>query len=79
MFDKVGANGAWLNADSEEWVNEEEHQQMSNFSRDLKVVIGLAERCVKDIQDYKNMANDADHRGDLLTVASDHHGVHFFI
>ena len=48
---------------------------MSNFIRDLKVVNDLAERCVKDIQDYKNTANDAVHRDEILTVASDHRGV----
>ena len=48
---------------------------MSNFIRDLKVVNDLAERCVKDIQDYKNMAKDADHGDEILTVASDHRGV----
>ena len=56
-------------------MNDEEHQRMSNFIRDLKVVNDLAERCVKDIQDYKNMAKDADHRDEILTVASDHRGV----
>ena len=75
LFEKLGANGAWLNTDPEEWVNDEEHQRMSNFIRDLKVVNDLAERCVKDIQDYKNMAKDADHRDEILTVASDHRGV----
>ena len=75
LFDKLGANGAWLNTDPGEWLSDEEYQRMSNFIRDLKVVNDLAERCVKDIQDYKNTANDAVHRDEILTVASDHRGV----
>ena len=48
--------------DPEKWFNDEEYQRISNFIRDLKVVNNLAERCVKDIQDYNNTANDAVHR-----------------
>ena len=75
LFDKLVANEAWLNTDPGEWLKAEEYQRMSNFIRDLKVVNDLAERCVKDIQDYKNTANDAVHRDEILTVASDHRGV----
>ena len=75
LFEKLDANGAWLNSDPTEWENVEEYQRMYNFVRELKVVNDLAERCVKDIEEYKNMAKDSEHRDEILTVASDHRGV----
>ena len=75
LFEKLDANGAWLNSDPIEWENVGEYQRMYNFVRELKVVNDLAERCVKDIEEYKNMAKDSEHRDEILTVASDHRGV----
>ena len=49
LFDKLGANGAWLHSDPDEWGNDEEYQRMDRFIRDLKLVNDLAERCVKDV------------------------------
>ena len=43
--------------------------------RDLKVVNDLAERCIKDIQEYANLAKDSVHRDNILLFVSDHRGV----
>ena len=48
---------------------------MHNVFKDLKVVNDLAERCIKDIQEYANIAKDSDRREDILLVVSDHRGV----
>ena len=57
------------------WGDEEEYQQMENLLHDLKVVNDLAERCVKDVEEFRNAAKDPKHRDDILVVATDHRGV----
>ena len=42
---------------------------------DLKVVNDLAERCVKDVEDYANTSKDPEHRDNILMVATDHRGL----
>ena len=49
------------------------------FLSDLKVVNDAAERCIKDIQEYKNAANDSAHRKDILLVVNDHRDVFQFL
>ena len=49
----------------------QQYQRMDGFIRDLKVVNDLAERCVKDVQDYKNTAKDSVHREEILKVVID--------
>ena len=41
----------------------------------LKVVNDLAERCIKDIQEYADLAKDSRYQEDILVVASDHRGI----
>ena len=36
-----------------------------DFLHDLKVVNDLAERCVKDIEEYTNTTKDVDHRDNV--------------
>ena len=42
---------------------------------DLKVVNDLAERCIKDIQNYADLTKDSKYRNDILRIATDHRGV----
>ena len=72
LFDKLDASGNWLNDEPETWENDSEYCRISLFLRDLKVVNDLAERCVKDVQEYKNFSHDSSHRDEILMVASDH-------
>ena len=45
---------------------------MTKFLKDWKVVNDLAERCIKDIQDYVHLAKDSTYREDILFVVSNH-------
>lgn len=72
LFDKLNAHGTWLEKDPNEWDDDTEFLRMKECIRDLKVVNDLAGRCVKDTQDYANLA---EHRDDILMVATDHRSV----
>ena len=48
---------------------------MRKILGDIKVVNDLAERCVKDVQTYADLAKDSEYREDILVIASDHRGV----
>ena len=39
---------------------------------ELKAVNDLAERCIKDIQEYADLAKDSQYQEDILIVATDH-------
>ena len=75
LFHKLSANGEWLQRDPDEWDKDEEFKRMQTFLQDLKVVNDLAERCVKDVQDYKDMTKDSKHRDEIIIVATDYRGV----
>ena len=48
---------------------------MESFLTDLTVANDLAERCVKEVQEYKDATKDPEHRDEILLVATDHHPV----
>ena len=48
---------------------------MKAILSDLKVVNDLAERCIKDVQDFKDVTTDSTYRDEVLLVATDHQGV----
>ena len=75
IFDKLGAIGTWLTSDIMDWNTDEEYRSMVTILKDLKVVNDLAERCVKDIQEYADLTKDSGHRDNILLVVSDHRGV----
>ena len=75
VFHKLGAVGQWLHGGVTGWSDTDEYKMMHNVFKDLKVVNDLAERCIKDIQEYANIAKDSDRREDILLVVSDHRGV----
>ena len=45
---------------------------MIDLFHDLKVVNDLAERCVKDMEEFINFSKDEEHRNNILFVATDH-------
>ena len=55
--------------------NNDEYKMMLIILKDLKVVNDLAERCIKDIQQYADLSKDSAHRDNILLVVSDHRGV----
>ena len=75
LFNILHANGTWLQNDVCEWHQNEEFARMKAIIKDLKVVNDLAERCIKDIQEYADLAKDSKYREDILIVATDHRGV----
>ena len=75
LFNKLNANGVWLQMDVSDWESDAEYIRMKACLRDLKVVNDLAERCIKDIQEYADLAKDSQYREDILIVATDHRGV----
>ena len=75
FFNSLHANGTWLQNDVGEWNQNEELSRTKASVKDLKVVDDLAERCIKNIQEYANSAKDSQYREDILIVATDHRGV----
>ena len=75
LFHVMECDGVWLQNDASEWENNEEFIKMSDMMHDLKVVNDLAERCVKDIEEYANATKDVEHRDNVLLVATDHRGI----
>ena len=75
IFNKLNANGAWLQKDVDDWDADREYTRMKACLCDLKVVNELAERCIKDISEYADLAKDSQYREDILIVATDHREV----
>ena len=48
--------------------NNDEYKMMLIIWKDLKVVNDLAERCIKDIQEYANLSKDSAHKDNILLV-----------
>ena len=75
LFHNLKTEGQWLSEDVEQWVFDAEFKYMQHLVYDLKVVNDLAERCVKDVEDYVNASKDPEHRDNILLVATDHRGL----
>ena len=75
LFHKLDAAGLWLEGEPEHWKEDQEFIRMESFLKELKVVNDLAERCVKDVQEYKDATKDPEHRDEILLVATDHRPV----
>lgn len=75
IFDKLHAAGAWLGQSVDEWDNNDEYMKIKTCLQDLKVVNDLAERCIKDIQEYADLAKDSKYQEDIVLIATDHRGV----
>ena len=75
LFHIMGMNGVWLRNEVSEWENNEQYIYLKTSLSDLKVVSDVAERCIKDIQDYVEAAQNAKYRDDILIVATDHRSI----
>lgn len=71
-FHLIDNSGEWLNRPVEEWELDDEYIDMAMVISDLSVVNDTAERCVKDIEDYANMAHDSDKREAMILVSNSH-------
>ena len=72
LFNMLNAGGAWLQLEVDQWNSDVEYARMKNCLEDLKVVNDVAERCIKDIQEYADLAKDSQYKEDILIVATDH-------
>ena len=75
LFHLLQAGTAWLQNPVRTWTNDVEFQRVGAFLHDLSVVNDVAERCVKDIGEYAEMARDSTHRENILIVVNDHREV----
>ena len=75
LFNKMNAAGNWLQKNVNDWEDDAEYMRMKNCLQDLKVVNDLAERCIKDILDYADLAKDSQYQEDIVIVATDHRGI----
>lgn len=75
LFNILNAKGLWLNNNVSEWDEDAEYSRMKKCLNELKVVNDLAERCIKDIQEYADLARDSQYREDILIVATDHRSI----
>ena len=75
FFDKFQADGQWLHKNVVEWDINDTYTKMKKYVMDLKVVNDTAERCIKEIPEYANLAKDSQYQVDILLVATDHRGV----
>ena len=65
----------WLAQPVRCWKNDQEYARVWDWLKDLKVVNDCVERCIKDITEYANAAQDSQHRDDILLVVEDHRSV----
>ena len=72
VFDILDCEGEWLERDASEWGDDDEYLEMLDLFHDLKVVNDLAERCVKDMEEFVDTTKDVEHRDNVLLVATDH-------
>ena len=64
----------WLDQPPLTWINVPSYQYLRTFCKDLRVVNDLAERAVKDVQDFAQMTRDPADRDNVILVATDHRG-----
>ena len=80
IFELLGKGSAWLHQPVEEWEQCQDYRDVASFLKDLKVVNDAAERCIKDVTDYRDIAQDSQYREDILLVVNDYrHVIHELI
>ncbi len=75
VFHFLHAGTDWLQQPVHQWENDAEYVRIGSFIQDLSVVNDVAERCIKDITEYAEMARDSAHREKILLVVNDHREV----
>ena len=69
-FTLLGIDGGWLDVPPAEWFHVLHYVEMGAITEDLAVVNDTAERCIRDIQDFANVAHDGDHRGNIVLAVN---------
>ena len=72
LFSLIDANTDWLHESADTWKDIPAYQDLRDFCINNKVVNGVAERAVKDCQDYAKKAATQELRDHMITVAQDH-------
>ena len=72
LFHLLGNNGAWLTMPPDQWSTNQEYNNMRDIVTKLEVVNDVAERGVKDIQDYADAARDGAYRERIILVSNSH-------
>ena len=72
LFHLLGTNGAWLTMPPDQWSTNQEYNDMRDIVTKLEVVNDVAERVVKDIQDYTDAARDGAYREQIILVSNSH-------
>ena len=72
LFHLLGNNGAWLTMPPDQWSTNQEYNDMRDIVTKLEVVNDVAERGVKDIQDYADAARDGAYRERIILVSNSH-------
>ena len=75
IFNKLNANSTWLQKDVDEWDADDKYERIKECLHYLKVVNDLAEPCLKETQEYADLAKYCQYEEDLLIAAADHRGV----
>ena len=75
LFHLLDAGPEWLHRPVRSWEDCSEYKRVGEFLGELSVVNDAAERCVKDITEYVEMARDSAHRERILLVVNDHRNV----
>ena len=72
LFHLLGHQGDWLYQPTSDWENFVEYMEMAKVITELAVVNDTAERGVKDVEDYANIAKDSDKRQKMVLVSNSH-------
>jgi hypothetical protein len=75
LFHLLDAGTEWLHRPVRSWEDCSEYKRVGEFLGDLSVVNDATERCVKDITEYAEMAQDSAQRERILLVVNDHRNV----
>ena len=71
LFHLLQVGSHWLRLPVRVWSTDLEYVRIRDFLKDLQVVNDCAERCIKDINDYRNQTTDAEYREDILLIVND--------
>lgn len=72
MFHLLGMAGNWLVLPPAQWDTSPEYRSMKDILTNLAVVNDAAERGIKDITDYANVARDGTCRERIILVSNSH-------
>ena len=71
MFTLLGMDHGWLTLPQNAWQHDNRYMEMHKVVSTLNVANDIAERCVKNVQDFKNAARDGAYRHEIILTAND--------